>query len=123
LLASASPANAEPIPGHEVCYSDSILSGCVDFYLYWANRTARVTGTVYSGPYARGTHASFASYVGSTETNRQTRTAPGYYGQKGFNFTLGNPDVRGDLTQIKVWLCVDADIGSACTPIYPFSRP
>ena len=89
------------------CIADGDCSSSTYGDITFYNRTAQVTGTVFDST-AGSTTAVFEAFVGDTKTGSQTRFADneGSTGaNRGFNFTIGNSQVAGDVTRIKITVC------------------
>lgn len=96
-------------------------------YIFWSNRTARLTGDVIDATLTNSTYtvAVFEAFAGSRKIESQTRTNnPATNGGdpfRGFNFTIGDPDLRGGIDRIKITACEEP--GHICGPSENFSKP
>jgi hypothetical protein len=122
LLAPASPANADATDSFFVTnpyYDVSFTSGSI----IWHNRTATITGHVFEIDTTGYTTAYFQAFAGSNQIGAtQTRTVN--EGDRGFNFVIGDTNLRGGINLIHIWICVvpDPDL-RFCSRTHFFEKP
>jgi hypothetical protein len=105
LLAPTSPASAydpdsffvfNPWPEYPV----SFTSGSI----VWHNRTATIQGRVADLDTPGYTTAYFQAFAGTRQIGpTETRTIN--EGDRPFNFNIGDPDLRGGINEIRIWIC------------------
>ncbi|MEU5727423.1 hypothetical protein ABZ783_37250 [Micromonospora sp. NPDC047738] len=110
VLGFASPAAAAyPQTGFDVygCCVDYITAGNTDGVITWYNRTAYISGDVYTGDSTTATAVfeAFASDATSSKIESQTRTVSGTWNSKHFGFTIGDSNLVGGIHRIKITLC------------------
>ena len=107
VLTPASRADAAPRTPYWALSPIDVNNSGVTGDIYWYNRTAEIEGVVYDRVSGTSTVAVFEAFVGETKTSSTTRTADDEAGQelRQFGFTIGDSDMRGDLTRIKISVC------------------
>jgi hypothetical protein len=105
VVAVQAPAFAFSADHYEICVTASYRDACSTGTISWSNRTAAITGNVIDVSEGAYTIVIFESFAGTTKIQSQTRTAnedTGLGGDRGFNFTIGDPDLVGGINRIKV---------------------
>ena len=125
LVAGAGTASASSGSGFTACYAPKCdTEDYTTGDIVWYNRTATVTGKVYTSDAPDYTQAVFEAYAGSTKVGvPQTRTVSRYAVYKEFSFVAGDPDLVGGIDRIKVTLCVYVPAGKRCGTPYQAWRP
>lgn len=82
----------------------------------WNNRTANISGWVVDGAVGGdSTTVFFEAFAGSVKIDSTTRTqntssTSGSF--RDFNFSIGDPNLRGGIDRIKVTVCINGGGGS-----------
>ncbi len=101
------------------CYRPDYVSG----WITWYERMVHISGRVSSGitPEASWIQAKFQAFAGSRQVGvTQTRTAMASNGWGlDFSFNMGDPNLVGGVTMIRITLCGYNSAGSSSCHAYP----
>ncbi|WP_344488817.1 hypothetical protein [Streptomyces enissocaesilis] len=89
----------------DVCSKDCVLGGAWGTVI-WGNRTATVQGGVADWTTV-GTTVHFEAFAGSTKIDTESRGVvnSSAYGEKPYNFVIGNPDLPGGIDRVRITVC------------------